>query len=209
MRCRSHLLLKIHALVRGPSPQPNSQGLSTQGRGQEEMPPPLPSSTLSNSMEWRYLRGRKITWENVETRSKQNKRLATVGNQEAHVVKLGPIQDALGRRATSTPARSWWRLEGRALGKEGQQVEYWSWSAPRRPRRAPTHSKVCWSPSGTQVSAGLEGRPGGQDRRPECQGGTGPWLTSPRAYLLVAEGLSGVGGTRAYRPLGEERQVAA
>lgn len=40
------------------------------------------------------------------------KRLATVGKQEAHVLELGRVQAVLGRRAARAPVRSWWSLGG-------------------------------------------------------------------------------------------------
>ena len=62
----------------------------------------------------------------METKTKPRKGLTTVGNQEAHVTKLGPVQDALGREATKY-AREKLGF-GRALGQEGQPGGYRAWS---------------------------------------------------------------------------------
>lgn len=49
-----------------------------------------------------------------------------MGNQEAHVTKLGPVQDALGREATKYACE---KLGfGRALDEEGQPGGYQPWS---------------------------------------------------------------------------------
>lgn len=67
----------------------------------------------------------------METKTNPKKGLTAMGNQEAHVTKLGPVQDALGREATKY-AREKLGF-GRALDEEGQPGGYQPWSgSPRR-----------------------------------------------------------------------------
>lgn len=80
-------------------PESYSWGSSADGRAQRKCLFLAPPSTLNSSVQWRYLRGRKMPMRKCGDQKKTNKKDCNPGKLGDHIVKLGPRQYALGGRA--------------------------------------------------------------------------------------------------------------